>query len=226
MTIEDATLETSEEDIAELLKYKIIKAKGKNIEISFLDQQYEDAQLRMKKASNAGIKSGEKRAINKSTNLELNPNIPLTNLELTFNLNPTDKKRVDKKRLDNTIDDVELVYKGETENSKPTPTTSTQIDLTLTDFTKNPQAYRDAYEAWRTTCKSDKLFIDTYCLKHNAKQSEIIRLIDTFQHHLITTDKAHATISSYKRHFSAYLGIKEKTNEINHIFRANIVSGE
>ena len=109
---------------------------------------------------------------------------------------------------------------------KPTPTTSTQIDLTLTDFTKNPQAYRDAYEAWRTTCKSDRLFIDTYCLKHNAKQSEIIRLIDTFQHHLITTDKAHATISSYKRHFSAYLGIKEKTNEINHIFRANIVSGE
>lgn len=55
------------------------------------------------------------------------------------------------------------------------------------------------------SCINDIAFIELYAVQLKTTKDEIIRLIDFFNNHCKLTDKAHANISEYKRHFNHWV---------------------
>jgi hypothetical protein len=102
MTLEDATLETCEETIQELVKFKIVKLAGDKIAISFLDDQYFEALKITKKASEAGKVSAENRRNKAATNAEQVLNDRSTDVQRPFNDRSTDveQNRIEENRIE------------------------------------------------------------------------------------------------------------------------------
>ena len=234
MTLEDATLETCEDTMSELVKFKIVKLTGKNISISFLDQQYTGALKITEKASLAGKASAETRR-NKSTATAEQPfNDSSTTVQQAFNDRSTDvqqnrieENRIEENRINNVADEkskpmekeiftpenaFEKIHLGQTEHHQPSGT--------------NIADYVTAYEAWRDRSLVDTLFQSTYTMKFNTTVPEIKRLLNDFHLHIIAIGKFHQTMSGWKRHFVSWLEIKRNAGEMKQIFKPNLSNGE
>ena len=231
MTLEDATLETCEESIQELIKYKIVKLTGDKISISFLDDQYKDAIKTTKKASEAGKASAESRRNKAATTDEHPLNGRSTTVQRPFNDRSTDveQNRIEENRIDKNINNV-----VEMENSQKPKEVFTEENAFDKIHMGKAQVYEptgtniadyvQAYEAWRDRSLVDSLFQSTYTIKFNTTAPEIKRLLNDFHHHLIATDKFHHNLSSWKRHFVSWMEIKRNAGEIKQpmkIYRSN-----
>lgn len=101
VTIKSAELDYGKNEIAELIEYEIIRIKGDNIAINFLDEQLEERSQHSKSQSVRGKLSAEKRKSTKDNDTPTPVEPIATTVQpnsTTVQPNPTEENRIEEKR--------------------------------------------------------------------------------------------------------------------------------
>jgi len=91
------------------------------------------------------------------------------------------------------------------ENVEHMATLSTVNDNENVNENANAYVNHNVNDNAHESCINDIAFIELYAVQLKTTKDEIIRLIDFFNNHCKLTDKAHANISEYKRHFNHWV---------------------
>ena len=183
MTLEDAKLDFGDEEISELLKYKILKLDDEFIKVDFLDDQMLEIEKTSKKQSEKGKKSAQLRAEKKLTNPTVVENGSTDSQPDSTNKIRGDKSKVDKIK-ENNIEERKLKFASTLEPFLPTYGRDllnnfyaywTEPNTSGTKFRRELERTWDISRRLNTWAMNDKKFTSG---QKNGQGSKILTVLD------------------------------------------------
>ena len=189
MTIERAELECGVDEFAVLVKNKIVKTDNQEISISFLDELFQEATSKSKKAKQAADKrwkSDQNAMRSHKKEEEVN-----ADAMRSHSVRNADKTRQDKTREDKT-----------TINSDVGNFSHYQTIIETEPEVKPNEVNNQAY---LQELLVDEIWQGSVMMIHRIKDQRLKDYLVTFYEHLITQSKQHQSVNKFRSHFMNWL---------------------
>jgi hypothetical protein len=197
MTIERAELECGVDEFQVLVKNKIVKTDDQNISITFLDDLFEEATSKSKKAKQAADKRWKPDA-NAMRSHKKEEEINADAMR-SHSVRNADKTRQDKTREDKTTTNSDVA-------DFPHYQTIIETELEVKPNEVNNQAYLQELLV-------DEIWQGSVMMMHRIKDQRLKDYLVTFYEHLITQSKQHQSVNKFRSHFMNWLNTQLSMNK-------------